>query len=102
MTHGYSDDSLCWTSIAQELTDRYDVFLPVARGHGYSDPNSHNDPTLILKADDQGKLREQNKEVTALLKNGQLVHIEGAGHSVHRDQKQRFIDTLNAFLKKMQ
>ncbi|OUW17253.1 MAG: hypothetical protein CBD18_05210 [Opitutales bacterium TMED158] len=239
MTHGYSDDGLCWTAIAQELEDRYDVFLPDARGHGLSDPNSPNDPTdiqvedirgfiealeldkpivvghsmgassaawfaarypdtpravvlvdprlvsrpsngnaessaadrdrraaqtlqrnntsyqelidsqmaknphwgiielhfwalskqryhpntayrssqgrpdmselfkktvcptLILKADDQGKLREQNKEVSSLLKDGQLVHVKDARHSVHRDQKQRFLEALDSFLDRV-
>lgn len=236
MAHGFSDDGLCWTRIAQELADRYDVILPDARGHGLSDPPSkseaadvqvediaglidalnlkkpiivghsmgsasaawfaarypdvpgavvlvdprlvsrtpkelaarnasYNDkraasilsknnmsyqelidgqmarnphwgvtelhfwalskqlhhpnaayaniadrprmaelfaktacPTLILKADDTRELREKNKEIAAILKDGQLVHVEGAGHSVHRDQKQAFMDALNAFL----
>ncbi len=240
MAHGSSDDGLCWTSIAQELTDRFDVILPDARGHGLSDPPSQSEqadvqvedlaafiqalklekpillghsmgsssaawfaaryphvpqavvlvdprlvsrtpaettarsnntavekriasilkrnntsyeqlvdgqmkqnphwgvtelhfwalskqhhhpntayrnssnrpqtnelfakitsPTLILKADDQGELREKNKEVAAILKDGQLVHVEGARHSVHRDQKQRFMDALNPFLKRV-
>ncbi|MGK0237930.1 MAG: pimeloyl-ACP methyl ester carboxylesterase [Candidatus Pelagisphaera sp.] len=241
MTHGFSDHGLCWTSIAQELTDRFDVILPDARGHGHSDPpskseaadaqvediaglikalnlkkpiilghsmgsssaawfaarypnipqatilvdprlvsrapaesNSRNSataiekrvasiikknnasyedlingqmkqnphwgitelhfwalskqihhpyaaytstserpqmselfttitsPTLILKADDQGDLRQKNETVAAILQDGQLVHIEGARHSVHRDQKQRFMNALNSFLARIQ
>ncbi|MDA0349518.1 MAG: alpha/beta hydrolase [Verrucomicrobia bacterium] len=60
-----------------------------------------NCPTLILKADDQGELREKNKEVAALLKEGQLVHVKDAGHSVHRDQPKLFLDALNSFLDKI-
>ena len=44
-------------------------------------------PTLILKADAQGDVRKQNEEVARLLDHGTLVHIEGAGHCVRRDQK---------------
>ncbi|MCZ6674049.1 MAG: alpha/beta hydrolase [Verrucomicrobia bacterium] len=239
MAHGYSDDGLCWTAIAKELNEEYDVILPDARGFGLTDPPSQSEPadvqvedlagfikelqlekpimlghsmgsssvawfsarypdvpkasilvdprlvsrtpeesaarnsspietrvaailkrnntsyeelfdfqkernphysfteihfwvlskqlyhpntayrnsdarptmtelfakttcpTLILKADDQGELRKENKEVAAVLKDGQLVHVEGARHSVHRDQKDRFLGALNAFLENL-
>lgn len=55
-------------------------------------------PTLILKADAQGDIRIQNEEVTKLLTSGRIVHVEGAGHCVHRDQMQRAHQTLNTFL----
>ena len=43
-------------------------------------------PKLILKADAQGDERKKNEEVAKLLKNGKIVHIEGARHNVRRDQ----------------
>jgi pimeloyl-ACP methyl ester carboxylesterase len=43
MAHGSSDDGLCWTNLAQELVDRYDVILFDARGHGLSDPPKADD-----------------------------------------------------------
>ena len=55
-------------------------------------------PTLILKADAQGEERKQNEKVAALLENGSIVHIEGAGHNVRRDQKDRLLKALKAFL----
>ena len=55
-------------------------------------------PTLILKADDQGELRKQNVKVSAILKNGKIVHIKGAKHNVRRDQKQRLLKALKEFL----
>jgi len=55
-------------------------------------------PTLILKADAEGDVRMQNEEVAGLLNNGRIVHVEGAGHSVHRDQKERLLKALKAFL----
>jgi pimeloyl-ACP methyl ester carboxylesterase len=58
-------------------------------------------PTLILKADDQGELREKNKAIAAILKHGKLVHVEGARHSVQRDQPERFHQALHKFLKNL-
>ena len=37
LAHGYSDDGLCWTPVAEELAMAYDVVMPDARGHGLSD-----------------------------------------------------------------
>ena len=45
LAHGYSDDGLCWTPVAEELALSYDVVMPDARGHGLSDaPQSGYDP----------------------------------------------------------
>src|SRR5690349_13885858 len=38
MAHGSSDDALCWTNLAREFQDRYDIVMFDARGHGLSDP----------------------------------------------------------------
>ncbi len=37
MAHGFSDDGLCWTSVAQSLEADYDIVMLDARGHGLSD-----------------------------------------------------------------
>jgi pimeloyl-ACP methyl ester carboxylesterase len=58
-------------------------------------------PTLILKADAQGDVRLQNEKVAAVLKHGEIVHIEGAGHNVRRDQKERTLAALRPFLAKV-
>ncbi len=55
-------------------------------------------PTLILKADARGDERKKNEEVAKLLKNGKIVHVEGARHNVRRDQKVRLLRALKAFL----
>ena len=55
-------------------------------------------PTLILKADAQGELRKQNEEVAARLPRGKIVHIEGAGHNVRRENKAQTIEVMKAFL----
>jgi pimeloyl-ACP methyl ester carboxylesterase len=55
-------------------------------------------PTLILKADAQGDLRKQNEEVASRLPKGKIVHIEGAGHNVRRENKAQTIEVMKAFL----
>jgi pimeloyl-ACP methyl ester carboxylesterase len=36
LAHGFSDDGLCWTPIAEALASDYDVIMVDARGHGRS------------------------------------------------------------------
>lgn len=55
-------------------------------------------PTLILKADAPAEVRRQNDEVTDVLQNGAIVHIDGAGHNVRRDQREGLLKSLKAFL----
>lgn len=37
LSHGFTDNGLCWTRIAQVLEKDYDVIMYDARGHGFSD-----------------------------------------------------------------
>lgn len=37
LAHGFSDDGLCWTPVAEQLEADYDVIMVDARGHGRSD-----------------------------------------------------------------
>ena len=55
-------------------------------------------PTLILKADAQGDLRKQNEDIASRLPRGKIVHIEGAGHNVRRENKAQTIEVMKAFL----
>jgi N-formylmaleamate deformylase len=36
LTHGFTDDGLCWTPVARALERDYDVIMPDMRGHGLS------------------------------------------------------------------
>lgn len=58
-------------------------------------------PTLILKADAQGELRMQNEEVASRLKDGEIVHIRGAGHNVRREGKEQTLEVLRPFLSRV-
>lgn len=55
-------------------------------------------PTLILKADAQGDTAKENDAAAALLPNGKLVHITGAGHNVRRENKAMALSTTREFL----
>jgi N-formylmaleamate deformylase len=37
LAHGFTDDGLCWTPVAQALASEYDLIMVDARGHGRSD-----------------------------------------------------------------
>jgi len=55
-------------------------------------------PALILKQDAPPETRRANEQAAKVLKNGKLVHIDGAGHNLHHDQRQRTLDVLKPFL----
>ena len=56
-------------------------------------------PALILKADAPPEVRKQNEEAAKVMKNGKLVHIDGAAHNLHHDQLVKTVEVLNEFLK---
>ena len=56
-------------------------------------------PTLILKADAPPERRKANEEAAKALKNGKLVHIDGAGHNVRREQFEKYVAAVTAFLE---
>lgn len=58
LAHGSSDDGLCWTNFAQELTADFDVIMPDARGHGLTDPPSENEPADVQVDDLKGLIDE--------------------------------------------
>lgn len=58
MAHGSSDDGLCWTNLARELVNDFDVILWDARGHGLSDPPRAGDAPDAMVEDMAGLIRE--------------------------------------------
>ena len=67
MAHGSSDDGLCWTSLDRELTDRYDVIMFDARGHGLSDPPTAADPVDVQVEDLAGLIKALKLEKPILM-----------------------------------
>lgn len=58
LAHGSSDNGLCWTNLAKELTDDFDIIMFDARGHGLSDPPSASDPADAQVEDLAGLIGE--------------------------------------------
>jgi pimeloyl-ACP methyl ester carboxylesterase len=56
-------------------------------------------PALILKADASPEVRKLNEAAAGVMRNGKLVHIDGAGHNLHHDQRKRTVQVLAEFLK---
>lgn len=82
LAHGSSDDGLCWTNLAKDLTDRYDIIMFDARGHGLSDP-----PTSA----DAGDV--QVEDLAGLIKALKLNKPVLMGHSMGSASVARFAAT---------
>ena len=55
-------------------------------------------PALLLKADASPEVRSANEEAARVMKQGRLVHIDGAGHNLHHDDLERTVEVLAEFL----
>lgn len=51
LAHGFSDDGLCWTPVAEHLQSDYDVIMVDARGHGRSDAPEQGYGPVEMAAD---------------------------------------------------
>lgn len=51
LAHGFSDDGLCWTPVAEKLEADYDVIMVDARGHGRSDAPEQGYGPVEMAAD---------------------------------------------------
>ena len=67
MAHGSSDDALCWTNLAKEFQDRYDIIMFDARGHGLSDPPTAADPADVQVEDLAGLIKALKLEKPILM-----------------------------------
>jgi pimeloyl-ACP methyl ester carboxylesterase len=67
LAHGSSDDGLCWTNLAKEIQDGYDIIMFDARGHGLSDPPTPLDPPDVQVEDLAGLIKELKLERPILM-----------------------------------
>ncbi|MGB2713257.1 MAG: alpha/beta hydrolase [Vicinamibacterales bacterium] len=58
LAHGSSDDGLCWTNLAKEFQNEFDIIMFDARGHGLSDPPKPSDPQDVQAEDLAGLIKE--------------------------------------------
>ena len=74
LAHGFSDNGLCWTRVAQVLEKDYDVIMPDARGHGLSDAPDEGYSSEDMAADLAGLIRALDLDQPAI-----MGHSMGAG-----------------------
>jgi pimeloyl-ACP methyl ester carboxylesterase len=67
LAHGSSDDGLCWTNLAREIQDSYDIIMFDARGHGLSDPPTPSDPPDVQVEDLAGLIKALKLERPILM-----------------------------------
>jgi pimeloyl-ACP methyl ester carboxylesterase len=82
LAHGSSDDGLCWTNLAKEIQDGYDIIMFDARGHGLSDPPTPSDPPDVQVEDLAGLIKALKLERPILM-----------GHSMGSASVARFAAT---------
>ena len=58
LAHGFSDDGLCWTPVAEVLEPDYDVIMVDARGHGRSDAPEQGYNMADMAGDLRGVIAE--------------------------------------------
>jgi pimeloyl-ACP methyl ester carboxylesterase len=74
LAHGFSDDGLCWTPVAQALAPDYDIIMVDARGHGLSDAPAQGYSPADHAADLAGAIA-----ALGLRRPAVLGHSMGAG-----------------------
>ncbi len=67
LAHGSSDDALCWTNLAKEFHNDYDVIMFDARGHGLSDPPTSSDAPDVQVEDLAGLIKGLKLEKPILM-----------------------------------
>lgn len=58
LAHGFTDDGLCWTPVAEVLAPDYDVVMVDARGHGQSDAPEQGYTMADMAGDLRGVIAE--------------------------------------------
>jgi N-formylmaleamate deformylase len=67
LAHGFSDDGLCWTPVAEILAADYDVIMVDARGHGRSDAPEEGYSAVEMAADLAGVITDLGLQKPAVL-----------------------------------
>lgn len=67
LAHGFSDDGLCWTPVAEKLETDYDVIMVDARGHGRSDAPEQGYTPPDMAADLAGVITALGLQKPAIL-----------------------------------
>jgi N-formylmaleamate deformylase len=67
LAHGFSDDGLCWTPVAQALETDYDVIMVDARGHGRSDAPAQGYTPIDMATDLAGVITGLGLQKPAVL-----------------------------------
>ena len=67
LLHGFSDDGLCWTPVAELLSADYDVLMIDARGHGKSEAPDEGYDQDTMAAEAAGVIEALDLKKPAIL-----------------------------------
>lgn len=84
-----------WKANMPVLIDHYDDLMAEV-----TSSETFNKPTLFIRGErSHSVLDEDWTQITSLFPDSQLITIPGAGHWVHADEPEGFIDALIAFIE---
>ena len=87
MVHGATDNGLCWSPVAEYFSDRFDVIMPDAQGHGKSD--------RVTKACTNKVQAEQVAEMIKQLKDTDDIFIYDTSNEQQNPPKEDiFVDNV--------
>ena len=86
LLHGFTDSGLSWTPVARALENEYDIIMPDARGHGYSDGPDTGFSIELLATDLAGLIRELQLEQPHLLGHSMGAHTAATFAINHPEQ----------------
>lgn len=118
LLHGLTGNGACWTPVAKELENDYDIIMPDARDNQarhqtslipfqvLKPPNPDykqlmkeiNIPTLLVIAENGVVSKSAAEELQTLNPKLQVTMISGASHGLHYDEPEQFVDGVKSFL----
>lgn len=85
LLHGFTDNGLCWTRVARDLEQDYDVIIYDARGHGLSDGPITGFTPQLLAEDAAGIIQTLKLERPFLLGHSMGAATAGLVAAYHPD-----------------
>ncbi len=98
-----TDDISVWADAKRQMSGESLVGILTSMGSGWQDlVQKASCPILLVTAShSRGGITtpEMVEEASRLWKQGAEAHIEGAGHSIHREQFELYVEKVKAFLR---
>lgn len=83
-----------WKMNLKAITENYESIIEETKS-----PNTYDGETLFIRGGKSNYILEEDKEqILQLFPNSKIESIEGAGHWVHADKRDEFVELVRSFL----